>query len=498
LVKSRPPPTASNVRRRPFTARLLIELICRREEAAGHPEESPHADAAAIRAGGDLLDRVSVRARELSSAVTLEAAIHRVVRSGSVLVLCAVALAGVLGTLAGARMLGGTSPANLPLTLFALVGLNLVTFSVWLLVQPFSHRIVGLGAYLRKLLQWLIEHPLLQRIARLIGLSQGASQNAGPVPGAGKSAVEVLGLIAADGRGRWLFGAAVHALWLSFALGSSLSLAALLSFRSYELSWQTTMLSTEQLSAIARAVTIIPAKLGLFKAEALSITDTSSDFAHQTWASWLVATSLIYGAIPRAIALVICCLLFARGSRSMGCDPSRPGFARLRTRLIPDSAKIAVLDSDTAKPDIRSRSEPAILPTLQGIVHGVGVDGAAIGGPPTLPGVQWSWLGQVDDAASLASVLQRMSREKVAVLAVAVRSTMTPDRGVDHTVADLVAAARAPTAIILEDLDRLRARGAEPSRSRIAHWQALASSAGAGGLLSWQGERVVVEEATPI
>ena len=481
-------------RRRPFSARLLIELIRQREESAGHPEESPRADAAAIKIGGDLLDRIHLRARELPSAQPLISAIRLVINSGGLLGLFAVTLAAVGGIVAAAKSLEATSPANLPLALFVLIGLNVVTFLLWLLVQPFSHRIVGLGGQLRRLLQWLIEHPLSHSVARLISAQGRPAHNTAPPPGVGRSAVEVLGVIVADGRGRWLFGAAVHAIWLCFALASSFALAALLSFRSYELSWQTTLLNTQQLSAIARVLTLVPSKLGLVAVESLSITDTASALARQSWASWLVVTTLIYGTLPRAIAFCACCVLFRRSSRSMGCDLSRPGFARLRARLMPETCNLEVSDPDRAVRHEPPRPVSLDLPALMGVVHGLGVDGAARDGAPPLPGVEWIWLGQVDDPSSLAAVLKRLSGENVTVLAVAVRATMTPDRGVEHIVTELVAAARAPTVLILQDLDLLRARGMDQLKSRVSYWQALGNSAGARGLLSWQGEPMLADE----
>ena len=485
-------------RRRPFSARLLIELIRQREEAAGHPEESQVADFAAIQAGGDLLDRIDVRARGLPSAKGLAAAIRGVIRSASLLGALAVALAIVGGILAATRSLEATRPANLPLTLCVLVGLNAVTLLLWLLVQPFSHRIVGLGGSLRTLLQWLVEHPLSQRIAQWIGGSrQHRIPDADRSAGSGVSAAEVLGVIVADGRGRWLFGMAVHTLWLCFALTSSLSLAVLLSLRSYDLSWQTTLLTPGQLAALAHTLSFFPAKLGLVRIDTLSVTATTSALARQSWSSWLVWATLIYGALPRATALCVCLALFWRSSKAIGGDLSRPGFARLRARLMPDTAELAIADPDTVDRRQPADVKPAEFAPLLGLVHGIGLDGAGSDGAPPLPGVQWIWLGQVDDLSSLAVAVSRLASEQVATLAIAVRATMTPDRGVEHLVTELAKTTRAPTVLILQDLDRLEARGTDQARARVACWRALAMGVTTRDLLSWNGSPVSVLEGLP-
>lgn len=448
-----------------FRRRLLADLVRAREESAGHPEESPTADAAAIASGGDFTHRVAARARALPDAPAMQAVINCVIGTGWLFLTGIVVLGCLLGCAAAGSILS-MRPVNLPLALGGLVGLNLVFLSLWIVFS-----ISPLGTLLYGAFRWLVEHPSSQRVALAI-----PSRKMGT-----PATADVLRTLAADGRARWLIGSAMHTTWLSFAIGCVLTLWIALLFRRYPFSWETTLLNNDGLAHFAQVVSWLPEKLGLLDMRSLSVTDTASEAARQAWGWWLVWTAIIYGALPRALALCTCVALFWRSARNIGRDLDRPGYARLRTRLMPESAVLMASDADTA--GVRqSAATPVATIKLHGSVHGIGLDGAAINGAPSMDGVDWIWLGQVDDATSQRAVEQKLTNKKVSMLAIVVRATMSPDRGTQRIVGELKHAASAPVTIVLDEMDVLNARGAEHSRAYIAHWQALASGVQASGI----------------
>jgi hypothetical protein len=442
--------------------RLLAEWVRRVEEDAGHPQHCAAADAAGVSAGGDLAQRIAARARALPGAQAKLQTIGRALRLAAWFAAILIILATLSGIAAASAALGATTPASLPLVLLAVVATNLLMLLLWLIAQLLGSRIApGIGS-------------LLQMLSALYARRLRADGETGTV-------LRVLG----DGaRGRWFAAVLVHAAWLGFALGAVLALALLLSVRTYELSWATTLLSDRALGAWAHALSLGPALLGIAGAhtgtEPLPVSDLSDAAVRQAWSWWLLAAATIYGVLPRALALCASLLLLWRAQRLTGRDLSCPGYARLRARLLPDHAALGVVDpAPPAPPPAHTAPAPPAPMLLRGRVHGLALEATGNTAPPPLPEVHWIWLGSVDDAAAREAALRRLRDEPVDALAICVRATLTPDRGIERYVGELVAAACAPTALLLGAIDRLQARGTDVCRQRLQDWQSLAQRAGA-------------------
>jgi hypothetical protein len=442
--------------------RLLAEWVRRVEEDAGHPQLCPAADAAGVSAGGDLAQRIVARARALPGAQTKLQTIRRVLRFAAWFAAILIILATLSGIAAASAALGATTPASLPLVLLAVVATNLLMLLLWLIAQLLGSRIApGIGS-------------LLQLLSALYARRLRADSHAS---GENGTVLRVLG----DGaRGRWFAAALVHAAWLGFALGAVLAMALLLSVRAYELSWATTLLSEPALAAWAQTLSLGPALLGIAGADTLPVDDLSDSAVRQAWSWWLLAAATIYGVLPRALALLASLLLLWRAQRATGRDLSRPGYARLRARLLPDHAALGVVDAAPPEPPpARTAPAPPAPMLLRGRVHGLALEATGSTEPPPLPDVHWIWLGNVDDTAARETVLRRLRDEPVDTLAICVRATLTPDRGIERYVSELAAAARAPTTLLLGAIERLQARGSDVSSQRLQDWQSLARRAGA-------------------
>jgi hypothetical protein len=446
----------------PLDDRLLAEALRLREEAAGHALASDAADAAAVAAGGDFAERLCRRAAAWSGAaeqrLALERAGHGLHLAGGVLIL----LCAVAGGSAASAALSSTGSASLPLVLMLLVGFNLLSLLLWLIGQ----------------LSPLLFEGGLPFAAGLAGLLRALGRWRGHGNEAARSAAR---LRFASAMARWELSSAVHSAWLAYTACGLLVLAALLSLRAYDLRWETTLLSPSQLSALAGLLSVGPGWFGVHPGEAAQGLMDSG--ARERWAHWLLAAVAVYGLLPRLLALAICAALLRRARQQLGCDFGRPGYARLRSRLMPDRRSLGIVDAAPAAPATRQASvSDTALPPPQTRWWALALDLP----PQTLPpGAHW--LGVIDHPASQAAILAALPAPTLddTALAVLVRAVATPDRGQGRRIAELVGQARRPCWLVLVEMQRLRARGADTAAQRIGDWRRLARDAGCAGVLAW-------------
>ena len=422
----------------PVSDRLLMELVRWREECAGHPADSMEADAAARAAGGPLQARIAHRARRLPDCGPLRAGLRR----ARIVLMAAtgalVAAFGIAGILAAGGALGSADPVSLPLALLVVVGPSLATLLLWLALLPMLR---GGGA----------TNALSALVARYL------DDRATP-------AGDALRLLLLGRSGRWITASVAHAAWLGYTLGAGAALLVLLSVRSYALSWETTLLDAGTLAAWAHAFSAVPALLGFAGAESLPLRPPMPDGAREAWAAWLLAAVMVYGVLPRALALLVTLALARRALRASSDDLHQPGYARLRSRLLPDHGTARVVDAPPAPETVAAAPAGVALPA--GALHALALETECPADP--LP-PDWIWLGAVDDRDSRERALAELQRDTVRGLAIIVRGAATPDRGNRHAVEALRDAAGAPAVLLLA--------GPVPP-ARRADWQRLAEHAG--------------------
>ncbi len=453
-MTSRPPPAA-------LATRLLTEQLRRKEEALGHALTSPEADATAINAGGALLARIQARALAMPGADVERQHLQQLLQLGRGLAVAALLLALSAGFAVASSALNASRPASLPLVLASLVGINLLSLMLWIILQAGRN---PASATLSRLYRWA-----WQRLERHLPPPPDATDT---------HRTSAVDMIVTSVGGRWLAGTLVHALWLAFTVGSLLALALLLSVRAYMLSWETTLLAPQALRFWAELLSWGPALLGI-TTPALPQTPTVTDAAQlQAWSQWLLAAVLVYGALPRAVALAGCALALRSRLRAFGSDVAAPGYARLRARLMPDHRALGVIDAAPPEAPVLESVKKAPQP-LAGVVHGLHLEGADGTSAPPLPDVQWRWLGSVDDASSRAAAIAELRRDAARQLAIVVPATTTPDRGIERYTRDLMAEITGPTRVLVADVATLRTRSADAGQQRLRDWQALARRIGA-------------------
>ena len=443
---------------------FLALVICRQEEIAGHPDAVSDSDEAAADAGGPFHARIRTRARLLAEADGRADACARAARRLGLVATIGLAVAGLAGVSAASAALAAAPPVNLPLVLALLVGINLASIGLWLLLLPLTARSGGgLGD---RLWDWW------HRWRR--------TPPAGPPP----AGLITTRLLMTERPGKWLFAGWIHGLWLVFSLGALLALATLLSLREIDLVWETTLLDDNTLQRWAELLSLGPALLGVAGANDLPLQGETARAARQDWAAWLLVATAIYGALPRLIALVVSLglarLSLARATR----DDQRPGFARLRSRLMAATAAPGATAAEITSPAVPEADNPTAPALPGGTWQAVGLELDEPPAPP--PEAAWDWLGSVDDLTSRRNLLTRLPDIRIDRLLLMVSVRTTPDRGAERFLHDALAAAGADGAILLV--------GPTPTPARLRAWQETAIAAGAGlgvfGLSAGQPGRV--------
>ncbi|WP_420427854.1 DUF2868 domain-containing protein [Algiphilus sp.] len=413
---------ASRIR---LTDHCLAERVCAREEAAGHPEYSPEADAQARLAGGDLRHRILVRARHLPDAPRQRATLRRNAQALLGLSLLLAVLFAMAGVAAARAALIASGPVSIPLALALVTGPSLLALLLWLLLL--------LGGRGR------IAAAVPGMLASL-GTRVAARWSAGPHKRAP---------CLRSPAGPWLLSSTMHLAWLAYLVSAWITLALLLSVRSYGLAWETTLLSDASLHRLAEVLSLGPALFGVAGAESLPLRGPLPDTAREAWAGWLLVAVALYGLLPRALALVITLVMLRHGVVGATRDLHRPGYARLRERLMPAhrSAEMGTAPAMTSNDRGPSNDTPEAVQWDDSPRLVVAVE-TAPGSPPALPAA-WQWLGRVDDLETRDRILAQIRAKGDQGLVMLVRGAAVVDRGTKTLLRELVAATSGPGALML-------------------------------------------------
>lgn len=429
----------------PFTLQdLLLTEAVKALEA-----DTPLQDAAAMR---DAIDasaqreaRIVHRARRLAADTGLAADIAWLRRTLPALGLVVVA-GGVLGAAVLAMSLLGDGHRINALAAMALLVLpNLAGIALWALVVASSGR-GGSGA-LAAAAAWVWQRlPWQRRPARVL-------------PG-------TLRLLDAMRLTPWLIGGLNHLLWaLAYGL-AALLLTAVLALSAYRLGWETTILSATTLQDLARAIGWLPAQLGL---PAGVPEHPHGEVGSRALGWWLISGTLVYGALPRLLLLVLCIAVMWMRSRALPLDTQDPYYRKLISRF-EALAPTQVIDEEHAAQGVppagaSSRAEPGTLAVI----------GFELPPEVALPAelVQHaSWSDRVDGSGDeRRALLQRLAHTPPARLLLVCHAASTPDRGTGRF---LDGAGGVPTALLL----------APPEHAAAAapRWRAWLTGAGRAGV----------------
>ncbi|CAN0337952.1 unnamed protein product, partial [Chrysoparadoxa australica] len=146
----------------------------------------------------------------------------------------------------------------------------------------------------------------------------------------------------------------------------------------------------------------------------------------------------------------------------------RPGVARLRSRLMAETAAPGATAAEIPSRAVREGGNQSAPAVPEGTWQAVGLE---LDEPPAPPQeAAWDWLGSVDDLTSRRNLLTRLPDIRIDRLLLMVSVRTTPDRGAERFLNDALAAAGADGAILLV--------GPTPTPARLRAWQETAVAAG--------------------
>lgn len=399
-------------------------------------QAGPLDDAAALRAAlhahPDAAGRIAHRARTLGQRLGLQAELARArhwapwVGAALVLLIVCSGLA-----LAGSVVGGGERRINIMVALASLLGLHLVTLGLWLLglVLPLASFNVSLGGL------WLA------LTARVAGGQRGQA------PALLRAVTQLLA------RARllpWALGLVSHVVWsLSFIVVLGALLFAL-AFRSYTLSWETTILEPDFFVQAVRALGWAPSWLGFPVPDAATVlapfgaatggagsAGLSGASVQRSWALWLTGCIVVYGLLPRLGCAVLSALVWQRRKGALQPDLGAPYYRQLQARF-EALAPAVIVDAD---PGLTPLTAPAGLAAAD-------TDGTLLAGFELPPDHPWPPAGlpatvptlRIDgSAAARRELLDTVARRRPRTLLIACRAAASPDRGTERLLRELLA-----------------------------------------------------------
>lgn len=426
-----------------FEEHWITETLRLRESMWGPLEDAAESGRARAQ-GGDFDTRLRTRNRLLAQRERLDATLARWRQVARLVLMLFILAAIITGGAAAAGALGnGGRPVNLALALAGLLGLNILTFLLW--AASFTMQTRSTGSFLAD--AWL---RLTQRLAR--------GPDATLLPRA------LLELFARARMSRWSAGLLSHGLWTLALLSALAALAALLASRRYTFQWETTLLSPETFVMLVQGLGRLPSMLG-FPLPSADIVRASSglqvlpESAQALWSSWLLGCVLVYGLLPRIVALLLSGFMVRRRMARLSIDPSLPGIAELHDRLMP-----SVVSTGIDAPAPRAEAGPPSVPAHRAEPGRRQLMGLELPGdlpwPPraALPSAV-SDLGVVDTREQRHRVLDKLRHTSAERLLLCCDARQTPDRGTLALIGELSSLSGDMRVALLPESDLAARRG---------------------------------------
>jgi hypothetical protein len=411
-----------------FPDALITEAI-RWTEQGGSLDDAPVMRTAASRSTGGR-GQIIERALQLGDRIGLQPELHRARQWAPWVLLAMVALIVLAGLgLAGSVVGGNERHINVIVALVSLLGLHALTLVLWL-----AGLWLPLGSFGGALLGWI----WLSLTARVAGGRRGQA------PVLLRAATGLLSRARLLG---WALGLVSHGIWsLSFAVVLAAMLFAL-AFRSYTLSWETTILEPAFFVRAVQALGWAPSQLGFPVPDAATVLGTPPGTANaggqRTWALWLTGCIVVYGLLPRVALVLWSAAMWRARRRALQPDWSAPYYRKLLARFAA-MAPAAIVDAD---PGRSHGATPAGLSDaqLQDVLFVVGFELPADtpwppADLPTLSSAQTAQVQRIDgSAASRHALLDQLARVRPRTVLLVCHAASSPDRGTERFVRELLA-----------------------------------------------------------
>lgn len=373
------------------------------------------------------LAKVVSRAQTLSHAIGLTTTIKTLSAAGWFAVFFILIAAVIGGTSLALSALGaGTQPVNIVWALISLLGLNILSLTLWCLslLSPTAS-----GGRLVQLWPWLT-----RKLAR------------GPNMGL---AVQAWWSVWHQAHAtRWLLSTGTHLIWMTLSVAATVTLLLALSTRQYDFVWETTVLSSEVFVKWIGYLSFVPQWLGFAVPDhdmvrvSSSVSQQNAELSRRLWSGWLLGCLLIYGVLPRVFFALLSGLILKRYSR-LKPDLSSPYYSAVLSRM-PEFG----VQTDGAKPlesifkTVLDRNNNENDPwNSEHLLIAIELD-PTDEWPPAGIGAALSFAIPVDSKASRQQTLLNTANTRPHSLVVACDARHSPDRGTLRLIADLSACSK--------------------------------------------------------
>lgn len=415
--------TNTALRESAFTDAVITEAI-RWTEQNGPLDDAQALRTAASRTA-DAHGQVTERALQLGERIGLQPELARARQWAPWILLALVALIVLAGLgLAGNVVGAGERHINVIVALVSLLGLHALTLLLW-----FMGLWMPLGSFGTASLGWI----WLSLTARVAGGKRGQA------PVLVRAAT---GLLAHARLMPWAFGLVSHGIWsLSFAVVLAAMLFAL-AFRSYTLSWETTILDPAFFVQAVQVLGWAPAKLGFPVPDAATVlaSGTAGAGGQRNWALWLTGCIVVYGLLPRVALVLLSAFVWKRRRKALQPDWSEPYYRKLLTRFAA-MAPAAIVDAD---PGRTRGAMPTSLPAseLRDALFVVGFElpPDTPWPPAALPAGAATQVQRIDGSApARRALLDQLAHARPRTVLLVCHAASSPDRGTERFLREVLA-----------------------------------------------------------
>lgn len=364
--------------------------------------------------------RIVQRARRLAADTGLDRDVAHLRDRLLLLGLGLAALGVVLATLVAFTLLGEGRHINAVAAIVLLIAPNLLGIVLWAALTVLGARSQGgaFGRAVAALARWKRAPEHVRRVW----------------PAAAR-------VLDAQRLTAWALGGLNHLLWALVYAAAALILVAVFAFSAYRLGWETTILVPQTLHDIAQAMAWLPEHIGLPAQVPQQPEDADASLL---LARWLIAGTLAYGTLPRALLALLCGAVLMARRRAGVLDLDDPYYRRVIARF-EALAPTHVIDEEHAV------ATPPHSGTVQGIEAGtLALLGFELPPEQALPPAlleRAAWSERVDGGLDeREALLRRLAQHPPEQLLLVCHAGSTPDRG---TLRFLEAARAGRTALLL-------------------------------------------------
>ncbi|MEO7241387.1 MAG: DUF2868 domain-containing protein [Variovorax sp.] len=368
--------------------------------------------------------RIVRRAELLGTRMGLQADLSRMLAWAPWIGLALAALIAAAGLgLAGSVV--GERHINVMVALVSLLGFHLLTLMLWLvgLWLPIGGLNTSLG--------WLW-FALTARVA-------GGKRGQAPVLLRAATRLLIRARLLA-----WTFGLLSHALWSLSFIAALAALLFALAFRSYTLSWETTILEPGFFVRVVHGLGLLPGWIGFPVPDAATILapqlapqagaapSVANAAGQRAWALWLTGCVVVYGLAPRLLFAAWCAAVWQRRMSGLRPDGHAPYYQKLRARFDALAPATRIVSPDPGRAASRAPQPLATNQTRDALfVIGFELPPETAWPPADLP-ASATMLRNDGSSSERRALLEQVAQARPRRVLVVCNGNASPDRGTER------------------------------------------------------------------